>query len=105
MICLVFEIYNLLFYNDMNLIISLDVNDIKLTIKDGRKIVGELSWTGEYTLSEMLLPNIDKLLKENKISKHDVKKATAKISKTSGVTSTRIVQTVVKAWNAAGTTA
>lgn len=86
----------------MNLIIYLDVNDIKLTLKSGRKIVGELAWVGEYTLSEMLLPNIDKLLKQSKVSKHEVKKASAKISKTSGVTSTRIVQTVVKAWNAAG---
>ena len=83
----------------MNLIISLDVNDIKLTIKSGRKVIGELFWTDEYTLSEMLLPNIDRLLKENKIDRSEVKKATAKITKTSGVTSTRIVQTVVKAWN------
>ena len=85
----------------MNLIISLDVNDIKLTIKDGRKTVGELFWTGEYTLSELLLPNIDKLFRENKISKSKVTKASAKITKNSGVTSSRIVQTVVKAWNAA----
>lgn len=84
----------------MNLIISLDVNNISLTLKDGRKIVGEFSWSDEYTLSEMLLPNIDRLLKENKVSRHDVKKASAKITKNSGVTSTRIVQTVVKAWNA-----
>ena len=87
----------------MNLLIFLDINDIKLTIKDGRKTVGELAWTDEYTLSEMLLPNIDKLLRENKVSKSDIKKASAKISKKSGVTSTRIVQTVVKGWNAAVT--
>ncbi|NTW26798.1 MAG: hypothetical protein HGA36_00520 [Candidatus Moranbacteria bacterium] len=85
----------------MKLIISLDGNDIKLTIKDGRKIVGELAWTDEYTLSEKLLPNIDALLKKSKVSKKDVEKATAKITKTSGVTSARIVQTVVKAWNEA----
>ena len=85
----------------MNLIINLDVNDIRLQLKDSRKVVGELSWTGEYTLSEMLLPNIDKLLKENYISKNEVTKAAAKITKASGVTSTRIVQTIVKAWNAA----
>lgn len=85
----------------MNLIINLDVNNIKLTLKSGRKIVDEFSWEGEYTLSEMLLPNIDQLLKRNKVSKKDVVKASAKISKTSGVTSTRIVQTIVKAWNSA----
>ena len=83
----------------MNLIIFLDGNDIKLTIKAGRKIVGELAWTDEYTLSEKLLPNIDALLKKNKVSKKDIKKVTAKITKMSGVTSSRIVQTVTKAWN------
>lgn len=84
----------------MNLIISLDVNNISLTLKDGRKIVDELTWTDEYTLSEKLLPNIDELLSKNKVSPDEVTKAVAKISKTSGVTSSRIVQTVVKAWNA-----
>ncbi|EKD58445.1 MAG: hypothetical protein ACD_56C00123G0005 [uncultured bacterium] len=84
----------------MNLIISLDVNDISLQLKDGRKIVGELAWSDEYTLSEMLLPNVDKLLRQSKVSKNQISKASAKISKGSGVTSTRIVQTVVKAWNA-----
>lgn len=83
----------------MNLIIILDGNNIKLQLKDGRKVAGELSWQGEYSLSEMLLPNIDKLLKQSEVSKRDVTRAQAKISKTSGVTSTRIVQTVVKAWN------
>lgn len=84
----------------MNLIISLDVNNITLTLKDGRKVVDEFSWTGEYTLNEQLLPSIDKLLKKNKITPQEVTKATAKITKESGVTSTRIVQTLVKGWNA-----
>lgn len=85
----------------MFLNISLDVNDIKLTLKDGRKTVDELAWSDEYTLSEKLLPNIDVLLKRNRISKHDVEKVTTKITKTSGVTSSRIVQTLAKAWNIA----
>lgn len=84
----------------MILQISLDVNDIKLTLKEGRKVVDELAWNDEYTLSEKLLPNIDVLLKRNKVSKHDVEKVTTKISKTSGVTSSRIVQTLAKAWEA-----
>lgn len=83
----------------MILQISLDVNDIKLTLKNGRKTIGVLAWTDEYTLSEKLLPNIDALLKKCKVSKKDVKKVTTKITKTSGVTSARIVQTVAKAWS------
>jgi hypothetical protein len=83
----------------MNLIISLNVNDIRLVLKSGRKIVGELAWNDEYTLSEKLLPNIDALLKKSKVKKEDVKKVLTKITKNSGVTSSRIVQTVAKAWN------
>ena len=83
----------------MNLIINLDGNDIKLTIKNGKKLVAESSWTGEYFLSEQLLPKIDALLKKNSILKQDITKIVPKISKTSGVTSSRIVQTVAKAWN------
>ncbi len=85
----------------MILQILLDVNDISLTLKDGRKIVGELSWTDEYTLSEKLLPNIDLLLKKNKISKNEIRKVTTKITKNSGVTSSRIVKTVARAWKVA----
>lgn len=85
----------------MFLQILLDGNKITLLLKDGRKIVDEFSWTGEYALSENLLPNIDTLLKKNNVKKEDVAKVVAKITKTSGVTSTRIVQTVANAWNAA----
>ena len=83
----------------MLLEIFLDKNDIKLTIKDGRKVVDVLAWNDEYTLSEKLLPNIDTLLRKNKISKKQIEKVNTKITKTSGVTSVRIVQTVAKAWN------
>lgn len=83
----------------MILNIFLNGNDIKLTIKNGNKLVAESSWVGEYSLSEQLLSRIDTLLKKNNISKSDIVKVIPKISKTSGVTSSRIVQTVAKAWN------
>lgn len=85
----------------MKLLIHLDGNNITLTLKNGREIVGESFWSGEYTLSEKLLVEIDALLKKTGVKKEDVKKVQSKISKTSGVTSSRIVQTVVKAWNTA----
>lgn len=84
----------------MILQIILEGNDIKLILKDGKKIVGESFWNGEYTLNEQLLPQIDALLKKNKVSKNKVERVVPKISATSGVTSSRIVQTVAKAWNA-----
>lgn len=83
----------------MILQIFLNGNEIKLTLKDGRKVVSESSWSDEYSLSEQLLPKINALLKKSEISKQDITKVIPKISKTSGVTSSRIVQTVAKAWN------
>lgn len=84
----------------MNLIINLNGNDIKLVLKNGRKIIAESSWSDEYSLSEKLLPNINALLKKNKIPKNKITKVIPRINPTSGVTSSRIVQTVAKAWNA-----
>jgi tRNA A37 threonylcarbamoyladenosine modification protein TsaB len=84
----------------MVLQISLDVNNISLTLKDGSRTVDTFAWSDEYTLSEKLLPNIDALLRKNKIKKEEIEKVVTKISKTSGVTSARIVQTLAKAWEA-----
>ena len=83
----------------MNLIIELDGNNITLIIKNGSKIIDRSFWQGEYSLSEQLLPKIDELLRKNNIDKSKIKKVIPKISRISGVTSSRIVQTVAKAWN------
>lgn len=85
----------------MILQIFLDGNNIGLVIKNGRKTVDSSEWLGEYSLSEQLLVKIDELLKKNGINKKEIKKVIPRISKTSGVTSARIVQTVAKAWQAA----
>lgn len=84
----------------MNLIIALDGNNITLMLKDGAKLIDELSWVGEHSLSEQLLPKIDEILLKNGINKEAVDKVLTSVSNTSGVTSSRIVQTVAEAWNA-----
>ena len=83
----------------MILFIQLDANDIKLTIKDGDKTIGESSWHGEHSLSEQLLGKIDELLKESGLKKEDIEKVETQVSETTGVTSRRIVETVAEAWN------
>jgi tRNA A37 threonylcarbamoyladenosine modification protein TsaB len=83
----------------MNLLISLDDNKITLTLKNGRKIIDSLVWTDQYTLSEKLLINIDKLLKKNVISVKDLKKVSSKVSGATSVTSIRIIKTAEKALN------
>lgn len=82
----------------MILQIFLNGNDIRLTLKNGNKVVDSSEWLGEYSLSEQLIPKIDELLRKNNIDKSEIKKVIPKISQTSGVTSSRIVQTVAKAW-------
>jgi hypothetical protein len=84
----------------MELIIALDGNNITLTIKEGERVIDELAWTGEYTLSEQLLLKIDELLLKNGLNREAVDKVLTSISSTSGVTSSRIVQTIAQAWNA-----
>lgn len=85
----------------MKLIINLDGNKIKLSLKNKNKLVSTQEWFGEYSLSEKLLLEIDAFLKKAGVQKETVEKVVPKISATSGVTSSRIVQTVAKAWNAA----
>jgi hypothetical protein len=87
-------------FKTMNLIIALDGNNISLAIKEGEKTVDELSWVGEHSLSEQLLPKIDELLLKNGLNRKAVDKVLISVSSTSGVTSSRIVQTVAEAWNA-----
>lgn len=84
----------------MNLIISLDSNDIKLTLKDANKTISESSWHGEHSLSEQLLAQIDALLQKNGVKRGQVEKVETEISETTGITSRRIVETVAEAWNA-----
>jgi len=83
----------------MILLIKIDNNDIKLTIKDGDKAIAESFWHGEHSLSEQLLGKIDELLNENGLEKGDIEKVETKVSETTGVTSRRIVETVAEAWN------
>ena len=83
----------------MTLLIKLDGNNIDLSLLDGDKVLGELAWVGEHSLSELLLSKIDELLQENKVAKEAVQKIETQISATSGVTSSRIVETVARAWN------
>ncbi|HMN19413.1 MAG TPA: hypothetical protein PKA31_02360 [Candidatus Moranbacteria bacterium] len=85
----------------MHLTIKLDGNDVKVILKEGRKKIDQVSWTGEHSLSERLLASIDLLLERNGVVRSRIEKIVPAISKVSGVTSSRIVQTVAKAWQVA----
>ncbi|EKE15549.1 MAG: hypothetical protein ACD_11C00145G0022 [uncultured bacterium] len=83
----------------MILYIILEKGVVRIVLKKDEKIIAESGWEGDLSLSEKLLPEIDALLKKNGFSKNDAQKAVAVCDEKSSVTSIRIIETVVKAWN------
>lgn len=77
----------------MNLIINLSKKEPSLILKQGQKEIASHQWTGLYQLSETLLLEIDKFLKNNKIKLKDIKQIKVIPSKDSMV-STRIAKAV-----------
>lgn len=83
----------------MKLEIHLAENKITLFLKEKGKIVSRSGWREENNLSQRLLPEIDKLLKKNKIKKESVQKAEVKTDIPAGFTTARIAKSVANAWN------
>jgi len=83
----------------MLLLISLNQKKVLLQLKEEESIIVETSWVGDLLLSEKLLPEIDALLEKNNFSKKDIEKVVAQCDKESSVTSARIIESVVNAWN------
>ncbi len=70
-------------------------------LRDNKKVIDSSSWDDENNLSEKLLPEIDKLLKKNKVKKEDIK-IEVKTDIPAGYTTTRIAKSVANAWNYGG---
>jgi len=66
---------------------------VVLLLKQGREVISRFQWTGLYKLSETLLPEIDKLLKKNKIKLTHIKEIEVKASQESMV-GTRIAKVI-----------
>jgi len=77
----------------MILTIDLSKKEPELILKKGREETASQQWPGLYQLSETILPQIDKLLKKNKIKLVDLKEIKVIPSKESLV-STRIAKAV-----------
>jgi len=77
----------------MILTIDLSKKEPKLVLKEDRKEIASQQWPGLYQLSETILPEIDKLLKKNKVKLADLKEIKVIPSKESLV-STRIAKAV-----------
>jgi len=65
---------------------------IEIIIKDGKKI-----FKAATENTDLLLPTLDKLLKKNKIELESLKDINVEIANGAGLTSTRIVLSILKA--------
>jgi len=80
----------------MNILIDIKNGEIRLYLKKKDKIVDELSFCDERNLTEKLLPEIDKLLKRNKLDISDVVNSHVDSDQSDSFTSTRIAKTVAQ---------
>ena len=83
----------------MNLLIQIKDKNISIMLKKNGKIVDEFSFPDEHNLTEKLLPEIDKLLKKNKLDIKDIEKTSLKSDMDDYFTTQRIAKTVVNSLN------
>ena len=86
----------------MKNIIKIKDRVVELVLQDGKLILDTHKFPDEYHLSEELLPEIDKLLKKNKLTPADIKKITVKSDLGDNFTTCRIAKAVANAWNWSG---
>jgi tRNA A37 threonylcarbamoyladenosine modification protein TsaB len=79
--------------------IKIENRVVELVLQKGKLILDTHKFPDEFHLSEELLPEIDKLIKKNKLEPRDIKKITVKSDLGDNFTTCRIAKAVAKAWN------
>lgn len=79
--------------------IKIEERQVELILKDKKSVLDRIGFKGEYQLSERLLPEIDKLLKRNKLKKEDIKNIKSETTIGKSFTTYRIAKTVEKVFN------
>jgi tRNA A37 threonylcarbamoyladenosine modification protein TsaB len=83
----------------MDIKIILEKNEVIIELRDGQKLVDTIKSEEKNSLSMVLLPNIDLLLKKNQVSKNRIKKVSVKNNFPDFYTSSRIAESVAKSFN------
>jgi tRNA A37 threonylcarbamoyladenosine modification protein TsaB len=83
----------------MEISIEIKNKKIKVYLRSGKKEMDSFNINEEYSLSENLLPGIDKLLRKNKIKREDIEKITVDSDQSESFMTTRIAKSVAGAWN------
>ena len=71
----------------------------ELCLINGRKIISRSFWTEENNMSQKLLSEINKIIKENKLKLNRVKKMEVESDIPASYTTVRIAKTVAKTFN------
>lgn len=83
----------------MEIIITIKDKKVSIILLERKVEKDALKIVEEHSLSQKLLPSIDKLLKRNNLTAKDIKKMRVASDQDNTFTTTRIAKTVAEAWN------
>lgn len=87
----------------MKILIKIEDKKVKISLFKGKKEVDFVDILDEYKLSEVLLPEIDRILKKNGLKAEEIERIEVKSDQNDNFTTTRIVKSVANTWNWAKT--
>ncbi|TAK96543.1 hypothetical protein EPO05_01630 [Patescibacteria group bacterium] len=85
----------------MHITIYLKTGEITLELRSGKKIVDRVIFPEDRSVSEQLLPQLDKLLKKNKLEAQDVEKFALQSEIPESYTTYRVAKAIVEGINIA----
>lgn len=83
----------------MEIIIKIENGKVEIILKESQRIIDKAAFFDEHNLTEKLLPEINKILKKNKLEIGEIRKASLNSSVEGSYTTVRIAKTVVDAIN------
>ena len=85
----------------MEILITIKEKKIRLVLQEKKREIGFVIVADERNLAEKLLPEIDKLIKRNKLIAWGVAKVRVESDQGDNFTTTRIARATAEAWNRA----
>jgi tRNA A37 threonylcarbamoyladenosine modification protein TsaB len=83
----------------MIILIKIENREVKIGLKEGKREVDSIKIIEERSLSERLLPEIDGLIRKNKLKTQDIKEIKVESDQADSFTTTRIAKAVANVWN------
>ncbi len=83
----------------MKIIIDIKNRKIKIALWRNQTKIDSLNIEEEHTLSEQLLPQIDKLLRNNQLDSQAIASVEVKSDQGDNFTTTRIARAMAETWN------